>query len=46
MMADPMFMIIQSLRSFLTAVTPTAVAPIAAILPVYTCIYLHLPPFT
>ena len=28
MMVDPMFMIIQSLRSFLTAVTTTAVAPI------------------
>ena len=25
MMVDPMFMIVQSLRSFLTAVTPTAV---------------------
>ena len=33
MMVDPMFMILQSLRSFLTAVTPTAVAPIAVILP-------------
>ena len=32
MMVDPMFMIIQSLRLFLTAVTPTAVAPIAVIL--------------
>ena len=29
MMVDPMFMIVQSLRSFLTAVTLTAVAPIA-----------------
>ena len=36
MMVDPMFMIVQSLRSFLTAVTPTAVAPIAVILPVFT----------
>ena len=27
MMVDPMFMIVQSLRSFLTAVTPTAVIP-------------------
>ena len=36
MMLDPMFMIVQSLRSFLTAVTPTAVAPIAVILPVFT----------
>ena len=29
MMVDPMFMIVQSLRSFLTAVTPTAVTPTA-----------------
>ena len=41
MMVDPMFMIVQSLRSFLTAVTttaviPTAVAPIAVILPKFT----------
>ena len=36
MMVDPMFMIVQSFRSFLTAVTTTAVAPIAAILPVFT----------
>ena len=36
MMVDPMFMIVQSLRLFLTAVTPTAVAPIAVILPVFT----------
>ena len=36
MMVDPMFMIVQSLRSFLTAVTPTAVAPIAVILPDFT----------
>ena len=38
MMGDPMFMIVQSLRSFLTAfipnaVIPTAVAPISIILP-------------
>ena len=33
MMVDPTFMIVQSLRSFLTAVTPTAVTPIAVILP-------------
>ena len=32
MMVDPMFMIIQSLRSFLTAVTPTAVTPTAVAL--------------
>ena len=53
MMVDPMFMIVQSLRSFLTAVTTTAVAPIAVI---FTCIdlnihkitliYLLLPEFT
>ena len=29
MMVDPMFMIVQSLRSFPTAVTPTAVTPTA-----------------
>ena len=29
MMLDPMFMILQSLRSFLNAVTPTAVIPTA-----------------
>ena len=31
MMVDPMFMIVQSLRSFLTVVTTTAVAPIVVI---------------
>ena len=36
MIVDPMFMIVQSLRSFITAVTPTAVTPIAGILPVFT----------
>ena len=41
MMVEPMFMIVQSLRSFLTAVkpnsvTPTAVAPIEVILPEFT----------
>ena len=41
MMLDPMFIIVQSLRSFLTAVTPTGViptgvAPIAVILPEFT----------
>jgi hypothetical protein len=40
MMVDPMFMIVQSLRSFLTAVTTNAVAPIAVI---FTCIYLNIP---
>ena len=46
MMGDPMFMIVQSLSSFLTADTPTAVAPVAVILPVFTCIYLYLPGFS
>ena len=32
MMVDPMFMIAQNFRSFLTAVTPTAVAQTAVIL--------------
>ena len=36
MMVDPMFMIVQSFRLFLTAVTPTAVATIAVILPEFT----------
>ena len=36
MMVDPMFMIIQSLRSFPTAVTTIAVAPTEVILPVFT----------
>ena len=36
MVVDPMFIIVQSLRSFLTAVTTTVVAPIAFILPVFT----------
>ena len=36
MMVDPMFMIVQTLRSFLTAVTTTPVAPIAVTLPVFT----------
>ena len=35
MMVNPMFMIAQR-RSFVTAVTPTAVAPIAVILPEFT----------
>ena len=38
-----MFMIVQSVRLFLNAVTPTAVAPIVVILPVFTWIYLNLP---
>ena len=46
MMIDSMFMIVQSLRSFLTAVTPTVVAPIAVILPVFTQICVNLPEFT
>ena len=36
MIVDPMLIIVQSLRSFLTAVKSTAVAPIAVILPVFT----------
>ena len=36
MMVDPMFMIVQSLRSFPTAVTTTAVAPTEVILPAFT----------
>ena len=36
MMVDPMFMIVHILRSFLTAVTTTAVAPITVILTVFT----------
>ena len=40
MMVDPMLMIVQSLRSFLTAVTTTAVAPIAVII---TFVYLNIP---
>ena len=43
MIVDPMFMIIQSLRSFLIAVTTTAVAPIAVIL---SKLYLVLPYLT
>ena len=31
MMVDPIFMIVKNLRLFLTAVTPTAVTPIAVI---------------
>ena len=51
MMVDPMFMIVQSLRIFLTAVTPTAliptaVTPIAFILPKCTLNYLNLPAFS
>ena len=41
MMVDPMFMIVQNSRYFITAVTPTAVTPtdvtpIAVILPEFT----------
>ena len=43
MMVDPILMIVQSLRLFLTAVTPTAVKPIVVI---FACIYLNLPEFT
>ena len=46
MMVDLMFLIVQSLRLFLTAVTPTAVAPISVILLELTGIYLNLPYIT
>ena len=51
MMVYPMFMIVQSLRSFITAVTPTAVTPtavatIVVILPEFTGIYLNVHEFT
>ena len=39
---DLMFMIVQSLRSYLTAVTPTAVTP-TAVTPAF---HLNLPEFT
>ena len=39
MMVDPMLLIVQNLWSFLTAVTTTAVAPIAVI---FTCIDLNI----
>ena len=39
MMVDPMLLIVQSLWSFLAAVTTTAVAPIAVI---FACIYLNI----
>ena len=39
MMVDPMLLIVQNLWSFLTAVTTTAVTPIAVI---FTCIYLNI----
>ena len=43
MMVDPMLLIVQSLWSFLTAVTTTAVPPIAVI---FTCIYLNIQKIT
>ena len=46
MMVDPMFMIVKNVRSFLTAVTPTAATPTAVILLKFTLIYLNLPEFT
>ena len=36
MMVDPMFMIVQNVRSFLTAVTPTAVTPTVVIVLEFT----------
>ena len=44
MMEDPIFMIVQRLRSFLTAATPTTVTPTAVTSIVV--IYLNLPEFT
>ena len=44
MMVDPMFMIIQILRLFLTAVTPTAVTPIADHFGPYWTILNHIEP--
>ena len=43
MIVDPQFMVVQNFRSFLTAVTPIAVAPTAVILPEFTRTYLNLP---
>ena len=43
-MVDPMFMIIQSLRSFLAAVTPTAVTQ-TAVIPIVV-LYLNFPEFS
>ena len=45
-MVDPMFMIVQSLRSFLTAVTPTAVTPTAVTPTAVAPIAVILPEFT
>ena len=42
-MVDPQFLIVQNFRSFLTAVTQTAVTPTAVILPEFTRIYVNLP---
>ena len=36
MMVDPMFMIVKNVRSFLMAITPTAVTPTAVILLEFT----------
>ena len=46
MMVDPMFMIVQSLRTFLTDVTPTAVIPTAVIPTAVAPIAVILPEFT
>ena len=43
MLVDPKFMIVQNFRSFITAVTPTAVAPTAVILPGFTKIHWNIP---
>ena len=44
-MVDPMFMIVQNLRLFLTAVTPTAVAPTADQFRLYSTILNHIEPY-
>ena len=45
MMVDPMFMIVKNVRLFLTAVTPTAVAPTADQFGPYWTILNHIKPF-
>ena len=46
MMLDPIFIIVQSLRSFLTAVTPTAVTPTAVTATAVSLTAVLLPEFT
>ena len=45
MILDPMFMIFQKIRLFLTAVLTTVVTPFAIILAVFNLIYLNLTEF-